>query len=948
MYHTVPSQDLLQDSSLSPEECDRFIHGLHAVPFAVDPAWDARTAALKLLDQGFHPVITYPPGPDLHGRERTGKEPMGRKWGVDPPTKPAIYGRFSDYPAAGVGLVLGPGKGPNGMALCDIEIDGDRGEASRDRLFGGHTPATAGYASRRGGHLLFAYDPARMTAVRGRVDKDEKGVIKHDTLPDLEIRIGAEQSETQSVIPPTETGGFVRRWNEHRFIAYLPEAFYAYFESFSPSPSREATDSPPMMQDTSCLTDESRANEEVQACFREIIRCQAEKVANAPPCEAHDTLLKAANVLGGYLHFGVFTRDDALDALAEAGADRQIPADEVDETIRDGIEWGEGHPLDWPRALPPLISAIGGGLNLKVKVPITTERQEVLDATLDVICNDPDLYRFGSNLVGIHEQKEDEVKLTRKTTLKGVAGSPRILLLSDAVIGCALTRTASFIKNEKKKSKKKDGETDGEKDEWIEVAVHPPDWLIKSVSTDQRYPNMRVLRGVAECPFFRPDGSLVKQPGYDAETRVFLASSDGGFLPVPESPTQDDAREAAIRLRVLTGDFPFQADDDRAAWLAGLLTPPAREAIDEPVPGLVVRGNKAGTGKGLLINLIGTIVTGRGVPISNYPDNPEEAKKLKVAIALAGPPLIHFDDLAEGSSYGNSALDSAMTSRMINDRILGSSKMTGEIPWRTCCFLSGNNITPGRTAHRRWLVCDLITELEHPEERSDMTIPDLADHVRQHRAEFLRDALTILRAHFLAGQPAGGWPKLGSFEVWDRWIRGAVWFATGLDCCSTLRKAAKESQERQQRIALLEGWLELEGGEQGITVAKAVERVIESPGKYLTLRRVLMELCTKPGQPVDPNKLGYVIRGMKSAVNDDMRFEEAGEDHRAKKWRVVVLSQRKKDELRVRKEQDALKQTVQDEEQLEYLSQTLQQTVLDGEQREYLLETPQPVDLPPE
>ena len=45
-----------------------------------------------------------------------------------------------------------------------------------------------------------------------------------------------------------------------------------------------------------------------------------------------------------------------------------------------------------------------------------------------------------------------------------------------------------------------------------------------------------------------------------------------------------------------------------------------------------------------------------------------------------------------------------------------------------------------------------------------------------------------------------------------------------------------------------------------------------------------------------------------------MRFEEEGEDHRAIKWRVVVLTQRKKDELQDRKEKDALKQTVLDEE----------------------------------
>jgi hypothetical protein len=46
-----------------------------------------------------------------------------------------------------------------------------------------------------------------------------------------------------------------------------------------------------------------------------------------------------------------------------------------------------------------------------------------------------------------------------------------------------------------------------------------------------------------------------------------------------------------------------------------------------------------------------------------------------------------------------------------------------------------------------------------------------------------------------------------------------------------------------------------------------------------------------------------------------MRFEEAGESHRAKKWRVAVLSQRKKDQLQKQKELEAQQQNVLSQEQ---------------------------------
>jgi hypothetical protein len=277
-----------------------------------------------------------------------------------------------------------------------------------------------------------------------------------------------------------------------------------------------------------------------------------------------------------------------------------------------------------------------------------------------------------------------------------------------------------------------------------------------------------MLRGVMECPFFRADGTLVTQPGYDAATETFLAPGTCEFLPVPESPTQEDAQQAAHRLFLMVKDFPFATEADKAAWLAGLLTPLAREAIQGPVPGVAMSGNRPGVGKGKLIDIIGTVVTGRKLPTSSYPAEPEEAGKVKVAMALAGPLLTHFDNLPDGGTYGNTAIDSAITSTTIDDRILGSSRLTGEIPWRTCCFLSGNNLSPGPEAYRRWLVCNLITSLERPEERSDFQIADLLEYVQQHRAELLRDALTILRAHFVAGQLYGGWGRLGSFESWDK------------------------------------------------------------------------------------------------------------------------------------------------------------------------------------
>jgi hypothetical protein len=509
-------------------------------------------------------------------------------------------------------------------------------------------------------------------------------------------------------------------------------------------------------------------------------------------------------------------------------------------------------------------------------IEISPERHEVADAAVEAITRDPRLFCRGESLVIVATEENESVKLTAKTSLKRMAGSPKIVELSDSNVGCMLTRNAEFFRWQK-----------DENGEDIDVQVHPPDWCIKAVATRKFWPGVRRLVAVVECPYPRADGSIVETPGYDPETgTLYIPSMD--FLPVPENPTQEEAKAAAKTISEVFKEFPLASDDDRVVPLAALLTVIARPAIDGSVPGFAFNGNRAGTGKGLLINAIGRIAYGRDVATSNYPDDKIEAQKVKVSIALQAPIAVHFDNLDEGTFYGNSALDSMITAGSINDRILGSSKHTGELPVRVVPMLSGNNVSPGKDAHRRWLVCNLRTELERPEERKDLEIKDLRAHVSGRRGELVQAALTILKAHALARWPTcKEWAPLGSFEEWDKIVRGAVWFATGRDCCATRRKAADEAPARRAKIALLVGWSELPGGtEGGVTAKKAVDLATNNPPKYATLYNSLVYFG-KAGKLADGRGIGNIIRGMKGCLTEGMKFVEGGIEHSATLWMVV-------------------------------------------------------------
>jgi hypothetical protein len=529
-----------------------------------------------------------------------------------------------------------------------------------------------------------------------------------------------------------------------------------------------------------------------------------------------------------------------------------------------------------PNGKPPSTPEVAAASEPAPQLPqieINPKQKVGLKKALSALATDPKIYRRGPCLVTVVRETRDSTRITPRSTLTNLAGSPRIVVLSDAIIGTRLTGVADFYKWRKNRA----GED-------VAVDVHPPDWLIKSIATLQHWPKIRRLMGVVECPFPRPDGSIVEKAGYDRETStLYIPALD--FPAIPQSPSRDDARSAWERLKRYVRQFPFATEDDRVVYLAGMLNVIARPAVQGPVMGVAVVGNRASTGKGLLVDAMTMPGIGRPAPTTTYPYEREEAAKVKVAIVLSGKPVVSFDNMDEGSMYGGGAMDSVLTAYTIDERILGVSKNTGDLEVRTTWFLNGNNISPAKDAYRRWMVCNLVTDLESPEDRDDIEDKNLRHTILDNRALIVRDALTILRAHALAKWPTGGWAAKGSFEEWDRVVRGAVWFATDRDCLATQKRAAQESPERRDKLALLEGWLELPGGNAGLTTTEAVRLAEDNPGRYPTLWEV-MSRTGQSGKPLTSRQLGNRFRGLKNNRIGGLTLREAGERNGSTLWCV--------------------------------------------------------------
>ena len=320
---------------------------------------------------------------------------------------------------------------------------------------------------------------------------------------------------------------------------------------------------------------------------------------------------------------------------------------------------------------------------------------------LNVIQDDLDLYKRGYVLTKFIQLETDEAKLKGGVTLRNAKGTYALAPIDEASFACHLTNLAYFYK-----------EKTTPKGKVVEVQCDPPATPLRAVLNHKAFKGVRPISGVVECPYLTPDGTLC-EPGYNADTEIIYIPT-AEFDPLPENPTKIDAVAAAASILDYVKEFPFKdPGPDRAVWLACLLTAIMRPIIADPVPGTAFIGNDAGVGKGLLVHLVGIIATGRKLAAVSYPQSKEETTKVTVGLALAGVQFVFLDNLAEGSTYGGSVLDSRITETLIDERILGGNQTTGPIHLRPNWFLTGNNITPAHDAHRRWLVCNIVSPEEN-------------------------------------------------------------------------------------------------------------------------------------------------------------------------------------------------------------------------------------------
>jgi hypothetical protein len=305
------------------------------------------------------------------------------------------------------------------------------------------------------------------------------------------------------------------------------------------------------------------------------------------------------------------------------------------------------------------------------------------------------------------------------------------------------------------------------------------------------------LVGIIGAPIMRGDGSILRTRGFDKTTGLFLAGPD---WPMPkDSPSEEDARAALRELMRPFAEFPFVDAGAASVYVSAILTALQRRLLAS-APLFAFDAPTQRTGKSLLAESLSIIAIGRRPSATAVANNEEELRKVITSALWEGQPTINLDNVI--GPLRSPDLARALTQSEYADRLLGTNRLL-RLPTNVLWTATGNNLVFTGDLTCRVLVCRLDAQTERPEERV-FRIPDLSRYILAHRVQIVTAALTIVKAFFVAGQPAQRVRHWGGFEQWSRQCREPLIWLGMTDPCQSRDRALDRDPDREGTVALLE------------------------------------------------------------------------------------------------------------------------------------------------
>ena len=409
-----------------------------------------------------------------------------------------------------------------------------------------------------------------------------------------------------------------------------------------------------------------------------------------------------------------------------------------------------------------------------------------------------------------------------------------------------------------------------------EVFLRVPKWCYEAILVRGFWQGIPMIRGIVSSPVLRSDGTVIQNAGYDDNSGLYLDLVDE-FPLIKESPNAADVQAAVDMLLDIVVDFPFRDAACKSAWLASLFTPLSREAYRGCTgPLFLFDANVRGSGKSLLGDINGLIVTGRDATRLASPKDDEECRKRITALVTGSDQIVLIDNIS--GRFGSAALDAALTGTVWKDRRIQYTEMI-EAPLRMAWYGSGTNVILAADTARRVCHIRLESPLENPEDRDGFKYPDIRRHVRSNRPALLSAALTILRGFIAAGSPDQRLKPWGSFEGWSDLVRCAIVWAGQADPGETRTelRATSDSEAGELRQMLL-SVAQVDPESHGLKtsdvlkIANGKDQAYER-GDAEMMRDAVEVFCDSTIDKVSSQKLGTRLSHFRNRVVDQMAFD---------------------------------------------------------------------------
>jgi hypothetical protein len=438
-------------------------------------------------------------------------------------------------------------------------------------------------------------------------------------------------------------------------------------------------------------------------------------------------------------------------------------------------------------------------------------------------------------------------------------GSPQLVPVDkNANLRLTLDKWTTFQKYSKKQEKY--------------IDCYPPPEIAPSILSQANYKHIRPITSIIHCPVLLKDGSILKTPGYDERSGLYLITDLKYFPTLP-------LETAKKIIEDILCDFPFLNGHHRSAVIACVLSFLARHAYAGATPLFFFDGNISRVGKGLLSDLVVMIILGLFASRYPWPDNSEERRKAVTSFALSGSPYMLLDNFT--GLLGGPIIEALCTSRVWNDRLLGiNKKLSLFINFIT--MVTGNNCRLSTDMCGRVCHCKLQTDLPDPSIRTGFRHPDLIGFVQKNRPLILAAFLSILYHYGQSQEKIKHLTPFGGFEGWSAAVREPI-ISAGWDDpdthCDLYVNNDDEAPLREQVVA---AWGELG---KPYTVHNAMKFAISADPSPAPLLKALIDELPERKESDTIAKLLRDNQGKNINGKTIIKFTDSN-GHRGSEWEV--------------------------------------------------------------